>query len=468
MKLNKPPVTEEQSILEEYVDFLLLDNSNVHPLKIKSSHHKNRQENNESNFAETRKKNVREAENNTNKEQITQKVKQDNSAKTSITQIIDDKRDTANIIEPVNILEDKNELEQPPPKSMISPKVADDNQETNKANINQANINQAESTITAVHEYVEESEEEQLKEWNALLSASEPLINAEKSVDEVKNFNDKVVAQPEVESQLIKEKKVLEKKYNKLEEKDVYQKSAAEQDEIKATEAISPKKNTTQQLIDEYLPAQKDERLAGVEKLLSRISLATIPTNAESEAAKTTQAIQKAEPIVESETTAEATQATFIQREVQRNKDILPDVFQTLIFQVAKLPLAVPLLKLGGISKITQEDITPLVGTPDWFMGLVPNERGNLMVIDTQKYLMPEQAANRDEIEYQYLIILDDSNWALACHGVGDAKNLTTDDIRWSEKTSKRPWFAGMVVEFMSALIEVDELINMLAKNIVE
>ena len=92
---------------------------------------------------------------------------------------------------------------------------------------------------------------------------------------------------------------------------------------------------------------------------------------------------------------------------------------------------------------------------------------GNLMVIDTQQYLRPEQVNQAQEkVSYEYLIILDNSNWALACHSVGDAKNLTSDDIRWSEKSSRRPWFAGMVVDYMSALIEVDELINMLAERI--
>ena len=134
---------------------------------------------------------------------------------------------------------------------------------------------------------------------------------------------------------------------------------------------------------------------------------------------------------------------------------------------MCKLPLAVPLIKLGGIVNVSEQDITPLVGTPDWFMGLVPHEKGNLMVVDTQQFLMPERKQKQPD-DYQYLIILDDSLWALACHSVGDAKNLTPEDIRWSTGSSKRPWFAGMVIEYMSALIEVDRLINMLTDNVVD
>ena len=90
------------------------------------------------------------------------------------------------------------------------------------------------------------------------------------------------------------------------------------------------------------------------------------------------------------------------------------------------------------------------------------------MVIDSVKYLTPEQSKSSTQEDYKFLIILDDSHWALACHSVGKAKIISQDDIRWSQKNTKRRWFAGMVVEFMSALIEVDELINLLSKNISE
>jgi len=237
-------------------------------------------------------------------------------------------------------------------------------------------------------------------------------------------------------------------------------------------------------------PEQNDARLKNVEKLLAKIALAKvvvpipktetkistkpatkaevvneIPVDTPSQAPSTG---GKKTSIAESEAISlESAKPSFAHRETSPLREHLGNVFQTLVFDVNKLPLAVPLVKLGGIVNVSQLEITPLVGTPDWFMGLVPNERGNLMVVDTQKFLMPERAESEDK-EYQYLIILDDSQWALACHSVGDAKNLSPDDVRWSSGSSKRPWFAGMVVEYMSALIEVDELINMLADNVVD
>lgn len=155
-----------------------------------------------------------------------------------------------------------------------------------------------------------------------------------------------------------------------------------------------------------------------------------------------------------------------VTREVTRAREMLGDAFQTLIFDVGKLPLAVPLVKLGGIHAYSEEDITPIFGTPDWFKGLIPSEHGNIMLVDTAKYIMPEKYDEiKDQLDYKYAILLDDTRWALACTHVREAKTLSIDDIRWAQKGTRKEWFAGMVVQFMCALLEVDSLINSLYRS---
>jgi len=209
---------------------------------------------------------------------------------------------------------------------------------------------------------------------------------------------------------------------------------------------------------------QADPRLASVSKLLARISQATLLSPLTQVQTQEQDHSQAREVLDE-----ERISATFLPRERQRSRNILPDVFQTLIFKVGKLPLAVPLLKLGAIVKFDELELTRLPGMPHWFMGLLPTDRGNLMVVDSQRFLMPDkkESGNQDR-PYEYLIVLDDSQWALACHEVGDAKNLTHEDVRWAARNMSRPWLAGMVIEYMSAMLEVDELINMLAQNVVD
>ncbi len=137
--------------------------------------------------------------------------------------------------------------------------------------------------------------------------------------------------------------------------------------------------------------------------------------------------------------------------------------FQTLIFNIGELKLAVPLVKLGGIHPIHSKP-TPMPEKPDWYMGLLAHDQGNISVIDTALWIMPEkyQIAKAKGLDYELLILLDDSRWGLACSRVDNTITLTEQDIRWNSKNSKRPWLAGMVIGEMCALIDVQTLIKIL------
>ncbi len=436
MNLNKPPISEEQNALEEYVDFLLTDRSNVTPINRKISLTKKLHDNkidlvNES-VGEIIGLNLSPIDKESNKD--TRKKTLQQAAETS-----------SELVPQANQATQKTNLE----------KVEDFTDES----VNRCKKNEIPDK-KRVTNFIPESEEEELKKWDAILTKEKELnilgLEAEAKNRDLSKAPNVFQAPPENT-----------KSNQKLAEKNEY---LLRQKELEISRITSDRPA----VFDEPLPLKEpDERLASVEKLLSRISLATKPSIQMAEDLKTE--LMTPEPdLLATETineiSEESVQATFLPRPALKTKDMLPSVFQTLIFNVGKLPLAVPLLKLGGIVHISEKvDITPLVGTPDWFMGLVPHERGNLMVIDTQKYLMPEKVDyDSTQKPYEYLIILDDSNWAIACHTVGEAKNLTQDDIRWSAKSSKRPWFGGMVVQYMSAIIEVDELINMLASNITD
>jgi len=443
MKLNKPPISEEKTVLEEYVDFLLTDLSNVTPIRSKASASKK-------------------------PGTISEVILEIPSAGSSTAEInnLQGKKQPAKQGQseprPNWLALEENDPQKGGKRSQIATVAASAIEEQQEI----AEDNSENSDDHTPPLIVAESEEEELMKWNAVLAREKEQKNLLQRAA-VKN---QVPALAKISiNTKIKSKKIVEEK------------SSWQQTIDQPAVEMSQRKIARSVVYDKSLPhKESDERLLAVEKLLARISLATkpvhlfndintLPLTPEAELFPEKEEFLENKNNAETKISHEAAQATFLQRKTLKAKDLLPDVFQTLIFNVGKLPLAVPLLKLGGIVQMSEQDITPLVGTPDWFMGLVRHNRGNLMVIDTQKYLMPEQSSlNSNDQSYDYLIILDDSNWALACHSVGDAKNLTQDDVRWSQKSSKRPWFGGMVVEYMSALIEVDELINMLANNIVE
>ena len=491
MKLNKPPVSEEQSLLEDYVDFLLTDLSNVTPIDSRlkkkprevdslsgapeiSIAHDNDTQSNSASFADSRAEESIKEESKAKQREFKEQAQLDR-----VNESVG--REKINSLSKSKNVEVKVEVEKTGDDSLNQKETVSGKTQSSSAIENHTN-----DALTAKVDIVGGSNENNTelkreKRPQPLENVESKHSNQESQTPHISHAEDDYSVEAEEEEAKLWDAVITKEKENLLLDPDKSKQLFNEQQNTKASfdrkdENIHQNENTA--LVSKYskeadaeipniLPHKpEDERLAKVEKLLARISLATKPKVNVSQEAKS---ISHTSDVVETEhkITPEAAEATFIHRDAEKLKDILPDVFQTLIFKVDKMPLAVPLLKLGGIVKISEEDITPLVGTPDWFLGLTPNDRGNLMVIDTQQYLMPEQARiAQEKISYEYLIILDNSNWALACHSVGDAKNLTSDDIRWSERSSRRPWFAGMVVDYMSALIEVDELINMLADRI--
>lgn len=139
--------------------------------------------------------------------------------------------------------------------------------------------------------------------------------------------------------------------------------------------------------------------------------------------------------------------------------------FECLLFSVAGLQLAVPLVLLGAIHRIEEGDeIRPMPGSPRWYLGIRPGRDGNLRVVDTAEWIMAGRAPANARDNYRFVIRLDDSNWGLACDDVAQSFTLTPEQVRWRTARSKRPWLAGTVIEHMCALIDVRTMADLLAR----
>ncbi|EON94019.1 hypothetical protein MARLIPOL_00668 [Marinobacter lipolyticus SM19] len=137
--------------------------------------------------------------------------------------------------------------------------------------------------------------------------------------------------------------------------------------------------------------------------------------------------------------------------------------FECLIFTVAGLQLAVPLILLGAIHRI-EEGIKPIPGSPRWYMGIRVDRDHNLRVVDTAEWIMAGRAPANARDNYRFVIRLDNSDWGLACDDVAQSFTLKPDEVRWRTARSKRPWLAGTVVNHMCALIDVRTMANLLVR----
>lgn len=139
--------------------------------------------------------------------------------------------------------------------------------------------------------------------------------------------------------------------------------------------------------------------------------------------------------------------------------------FECLIFTVAGLQLAVPLILLGAIHRMESDDeIRPIPGSPRWYMGIRPDRDQNLRVVDTAEWIMAGRVPENARDNYRFVIRLDNSEWGLACDDVAQSFTLKPDEVRWRSARSKRPWLAGTVIDHMCALIDVRTMADLLVR----
>lgn len=148
-------------------------------------------------------------------------------------------------------------------------------------------------------------------------------------------------------------------------------------------------------------------------------------------------------------------------------KPVIPtEPFQVLLFEVAGITLAVPLIELGGIHKI--ESVSPLFGKPAWFKGVFLHRDEKYNVVDTAKWVMLGKSAEKlaGLTKYQYLITLGESGWGLGCESLIATETLLPDEVKWRDVEVSRPWLSGMIKKKMCALLNVQQLISMLNQGL--
>ena len=137
--------------------------------------------------------------------------------------------------------------------------------------------------------------------------------------------------------------------------------------------------------------------------------------------------------------------------------------FQALLFEVAGLTLAVPLVKLKGVVS-GAEDLTPMPGHSPLFLGVVPYQGLQSKVIDIARLVLPAgrgaQLPADASGRCRSLVMIDEGRWALACNSIGDVVDLDSSSVKWRGSAGKRLWLAGTVIERMCALLDIDRLVD--------
>lgn len=186
------------------------------------------------------------------------------------------------------------------------------------------------------------------------------------------------------------------------------------------------------------------------EEQISAISIAANPIAAE---------LIAANPIAVNPKAADNVRSVTKEREIP---DWGRQGFVALLFEVAGIKIAAPLISLGGISRI-ENNLQTVTAQADWFMGILRWNDRNLRVVDTAKFIMPERIKdNAHRASYQTIIVLGDSQWALAIDRAEKTIPLSAEDVRWKHLLGTRPWLAGTLLHRLCALMDAESMLNLL------
>jgi purine-binding chemotaxis protein CheW len=140
--------------------------------------------------------------------------------------------------------------------------------------------------------------------------------------------------------------------------------------------------------------------------------------------------------------------------------------FQVLRFMLQGARLAIPLLGLRGILPLT-ERLARLPGQPPWAMGLVLNRDAKVVVVDTRQLLMaPLRRVEDKPFEPTHLLLIGEGDRGLAVDGLIGTLTLEKEAVRWRAAAGDRPWYAGVIVEELCVLLDVDGVMEILSRAV--
>jgi purine-binding chemotaxis protein CheW len=135
--------------------------------------------------------------------------------------------------------------------------------------------------------------------------------------------------------------------------------------------------------------------------------------------------------------------------------------FQALFFKVDQLILATPLIDLSRTIKMDRRP-GKIPGQPSWFLGLLDDQDSRIGVLDTGQLIFGKSRGgqrNLDENPFQRILITQDKRWGLACDEILSIGKLRPEKVRWRTVRQKKPWLIGTVIEELTAIIDVTQLV---------
>ncbi len=237
------------------------------------------------------------------------------------------------------------------------------------------------------------------------------------------------------------------------------------------SQAKSPPTIVRQQLaLDAYLQTLLDEVPEADESLPDPIVIEKSIAVVAEAISKPQQKLAVAEisPVVVAKPTLKSRRSTLVAPENPAKLQalsVMPDwaqyEFQALFFKVDQLILATPLIELSRTIKIDRKP-SKIPGQPSWFLGLLDEHDCRIGVLDTCQLIFGKargQQLNAEDHPAKRILITQDKKWGLVCDEILSIGKVKPDGVRWRTARQKKPWLIGTVIDELTAIIDVKQLV---------
>lgn len=135
--------------------------------------------------------------------------------------------------------------------------------------------------------------------------------------------------------------------------------------------------------------------------------------------------------------------------------------FRCLLVKSAGMKLMIPAQSVSYIEKINKKTIRlPL--DVEAFRGVLTLRQRSVAVIDLFTLIsengisLNKTSTQVAEHHVEYVIVMENGAYALACDDIGEMLMLDPESVRWNKASFNNPMFAGMVTEHLCPIVNID------------
>jgi len=137
--------------------------------------------------------------------------------------------------------------------------------------------------------------------------------------------------------------------------------------------------------------------------------------------------------------------------------------FKCLRVKSAGMNLMIPAMSISYVKKINQ-NIIRLPLEDEAFIGVLTLRERSVSVIDLFTMVSEISSSNNPLLKQvgthhiEYVVVMEDGAYALACDNVSEIIKLNAEDVRWNKASFNNPMFVGVATKYLCPVVNIDNV----------